>query len=1116
MCARYLKRQINRMPPNQLIAIAGPDTLTVTLTRLQSPGSLPPPPPLPTSDGEWIEQSALYAGDGVPVDYENVVWMNSERTSFALAHFPGDSRQYATVQNDEYLKIVASAVAFDSLGTSIHNIDTTSRVVSAVVLSDLQRGKYDYKLNELVGECAQTQSDLQALLVALDATQVPNRRLFSAIKQLQLNLQKTIEMTQQIRESVTKTLLELFTIPFDALHLEIHAHVERINAYISDAFRVEQDVNTLRRLFSCQAVPFTSPIVSKIQDRVTTYAYLTTVDYADDKARLRATEHAWGVLGQQFRQNQDKWKTPDVQAKITQLTSMQVSSLEKRNMNNIRMMEQLKVDLADLSAKVSYYESTYVAAVSNMRVIRIYLQLYDACQRVIRAKAAYDTYFESLQLLEWRRQFQQLKFEETEWRTKKANWNNTTKRLMFHVVTIYDTSDAFRDYTDEIRDLLGSIGATETHVKEFNDRVHVFMDSKPAKLDALAEMAVRLDFYLIEMRRLSDLLRTYAHDMTHVQLVNDYTEHMPKPADFAWVRTTSVCVVDLSFHILLRLQRDAMHMWSNQKLFDSGRITEVDVVESCTSKFAPIKQVSWGDLTYICRQIHEVMLIVYRSSFRPDIMVAIVRSVDIVHSRLRLLRTLLNGRVRIHANKVRACLYETSSTLNSECEPIHHIRSLCEHAMQLIRICAHVHLMDHHFPLVRMPLPEAMNVLALYYDAITSCGGSHQRSWDQWLVHMVHKRAVCRDSYTQLQSHTTMLQNKHAQSMQQFYVAKKLLSDKSIQLQHKHCRIDQLQQRIDELLLIQHELGCVSHSVFDASAFDASGFDSSLLDASGFIFSHVDAHEDVDPHLYKQKAEMQLQCLVLTNEMDELEQTIKSTHTTDEETELQSAIAQCRDVSHRLRSIQQQINDESARNKHTTRLARETIRSIQSELARPDHLCRPIVCGTLRSSVQNPLFNYHSTWCRVHVAICQVTYLKHISLSVNSIQWVDSCNVFWKNASTCTLLAPFSKVNARCVKGQLTTKNAFEHVAVLNLHLPVAIERQLSTIRSMVLDVNVSMCFHDVASQQERVVTSRHVTSTGVCIKPSFGPPRVSILNAASACLFVLMLHIVIKRQEDY
>jgi hypothetical protein len=264
-------------------------------------------------------------------------------------------------------------------------------------------------------------------------------------------------------------------------------------------------------------------------------------------------------------------------------------------------------------------------------------------------------------------------------------------------------------------------------------------------------------------------------------------------------------------------------------------------------------------------------------------------------------------------------------------------------------------------------------------------------------------------------------------------------------------------------------------------------------------------------------AELQMQLLVLTNEMAELEHTIQSSHTTDDESELQRTIAQCNDVSARLRALQVQMHDESDRHAHATRLAGETIRSLQSELARPDHLCRPMVCGTLRTWVQNPLFNHHRTRCKVHVVVCQVAYLKHVSLTVNAIQWVDSSNVFWKNAPyPCTPFAPSSLWSARCLKSQLTPTNAFEHAAVLHLHLPVAIARQLSTVRSMVLDVSVSLCYHDVATQQERRVTSRHVTSTGVCVKPSFGPPPTSILNAASLCFVVLMLHVAIRRHSDY
>jgi hypothetical protein len=1093
------KRQVNRMPPNQLIAMAGRNSLTVVLARLHAPGTLPPAPPIQTADGKWLERSAFYAGDGVLIDYANVKWTNNDRTSFVLTTFPGDSQQYETVDNDESARIVASAVVFDSLSASIGDISATRRVVSASVLGDVLSGKFNTKLNTLAAECIQTQRDLLTMSTALDATQVSNRRLASALQIIKINLQKTVGAIQQARESITGNVLAICSIQVAALHSEIHANVERLNAYMSDAFRVEQDANVLKRLFSCQAVPFTSPLVSKIQERVDSY-HFTSIDCAKNKDLFAATDRGWVAVKHAFRQSQEQLHSPDMQEQMNQLSTMQVSSIDQRRQSNVQTMEQLKVDMATLSAKVSYYESTFAAAVCNTRVMTIYLRLYDACQRVMRAKAAYDTYYGSMHLLEWRRAFQELRLEETKWRFKKSDWNNTTKRLMFHVMTIYDACDAFREYTDEISRLLCSIASVDTCVKEFNDRVRLFMVSKKTQMDAIAKLAAHLELYRTEMHNLSDLVSAHAHDMSHVQLVHDYTEHMQAPVDLYWVRSVNLTVVTFSVKLLRQLQRDVMQTLANKNTFDSGRITEVDVVASCTTKLLPINTVSWGEFAYICRQHHEVLRTVERSSFRPEIMVAMFPHVEFVNRRTQRLRTILNGHVRQHANKVRSFLYETSET-TVECKTTtHHIRSLCEHAMKLVHICTHAHVIDTYLPLVRIPLNDAMSVLGLYHDAITDANRAHQRWWDQWFAHMTQKLAVCRDNYKQLQSHNTMLHNKHAQSMQQFYMTKQLISDKTAQLKHKRSRLDQLKQRIDEALLIQHELGGSPQTHLITS------------DASGLC--GVDAHE-VGDHLYKEKAEMQLQCSVLANEIDELKQTIHDRQTTDDDGELHRTIAQCSEVSLRLRSMQLQINDEVARNKHTTFLSRETIRHLRSEIMRPDHLCRPFVCGTLRTTVQNPLFNYHRTLCKVHVSICQVKYLKHVSLVVNAMQWVDSENTFWKNAPTLLPFAPFDKDNAKCEKSQLAATNSFDHVAVIHLYLPVAIERPLHTIRSLVLDVSVSMCFHDVVSQQTRTVTSRHVTSTGVCVKPSFGRPPTSLFKPASAIFLGMMLHFIVKRRVD-
>lgn len=1085
------------MLSNRLIAImVSPDARTVELTRPSSPGAIPPPPPLQNADGSWIEKSAFYAGDGVPVDYENVIWTDTARTAFALGNFAGDTQQYATVENVESSRIVASAETFDATGRSLAQI-AERRVAGASVISDLQTGKYDTGsgLGTLVDECVQVQRDLLSIRSAIDSTRVPNQRLTSAIERTQLNIQQIEGLIAQVRSSITLRLLALCTIPFGTIQSDIHTHIERLTVYMSDAFRVEQDAGMLKRLFSCQAVPFTSPIVPKIQDRIASYRRLTTAEHAENEARWQATRRAWTDLSQYFQTQQGQWKSAEVQAQLTQITTAQLAQIEQRNQSNVRAMDQLRVEMAGLSAKVAYYESTYAAAVSNVRVITVYLQLYDACQRVLHAKAAYDAFSGSLRLLEWRRAYQQLKLEEAEWRSSKSNWNGALTRLVFHVVTVYDAYDVLREYKGAVDELLGRIGAAETPVREFNERVRVFMEGKPAKLSALAELGVYVELYTAEMRGLSDLLSAHAHELAHVQSVHDYTEQMPKPASFAWVRATDLQAVDFSSDLPRHLQRHVVQVWTSKKLYDAGRITEVDIISSCVANFARIESVSWGDLAYICRQNHEILRTVERSSFRTDLMVAIAPFVETVRGRTVTLRALLNGRVRQHANKARSFLYDTPPSTSGVVAPqsIDPIRSLCEHAMRLVRICGFVHVLDTYFPSVRIPLPDAMSVLASYHDAVANASASYQRGWDAWFVATTNQLTVWRDQYAHLQFRKSTLQNQHAQSMQQFYMTKTLLDDKKRQLKHKIHLLGQLQHRIDEAELIQHE---IDDTTATATATHP------IVDASGWTGGDGGSGCET---LYKQKAEIQLQCSVLTAEIEELEQTLQSSHQAngdDEDDELHRAIAQCSDVSLRLHSMQQQVSDETARQKRASVLTRETIRRLRAELARPDHLCRPMVCGTLRVSVQNPLFNRHRTLCKVHVALCQVRYLRHVSLSVNGIQWVDARNTFWENSQH----IPRTQRQPKCTKAQLTASaTAFEHVAVLSFYLPVAADRPLSTIRSLVLDVHVSLCFHDVVSRRVQTITSRHVASTGVCIKPSIGHAQASIVKPASALLVVMM-----------
>ena len=70
------------MPPYQLTAIASGEALSVVITS--SPGMFPPPPPLQTANGAWVETSAFYAGGGVTIDYENVVHFKLSRRLLAI------------------------------------------------------------------------------------------------------------------------------------------------------------------------------------------------------------------------------------------------------------------------------------------------------------------------------------------------------------------------------------------------------------------------------------------------------------------------------------------------------------------------------------------------------------------------------------------------------------------------------------------------------------------------------------------------------------------------------------------------------------------------------------------------------------------------------------------------------------------------------------------------------------------------------------------------------------------------------------------------------------------------------------------------------------------------
>jgi hypothetical protein len=569
--------------------------------------------------------------------------------------------------------------------------------------------------------------------------------------------------------------------------------------------------------------------------------------------------------------------------------------------------------------------------------------------------------------------------------------------------------------------------------------------------------------------------------------------------------------LDVSSDLPLQLQRDVIQIWKDKGLYEIGRITEVDVASSCAANFAPIKSVSWGNLAYICRQNHEMLLIVARCSFSHDTTVALLPFVGAVRSRVLLLRRMLNEHVSQLANKVRCFLYETSTGLSSESDGQNaRIRLLCEHAMYLGRICSHVHALEMHFPSARLPLPDAMSVLASYREAITKAKVAHRRGWDKLIVHMEHARIVCCDNKTELHIQSASLHNQHTHLTQQFYMTKNLLTDKKKMLKHKLAYICQLQCRIDEALLIQHELGQTSWQTSCDAPVHTSVHAMVHDDASGCCY--VQSHEGDCGDLHK-KVETQLQVSVLTSEIDELEKTIlENIANDDEDAPLHVVMKQCSDASSQLRTVEEQISVETARKRCIDLLADEALWRVRTELERPDHLCRPMVSGTLRASVQNPLYNHHWTLCRVQVVLCQVKYLKHVSVSVKSLQWVDSSNRFWPNSFILNP-KPLSEEHTRITKQQLTRINAFEHAAVLMFYLPVSTDRRVSTIRSAVLDFKVSLCFHDIVSQKERHISSRHVTSTSICIKPSVTRQHIGIFKPACVFLTMMVLRFITKTQ---
>ena len=146
------------------------------------------------------------------IDYENVVWTNSNRTLLTL-NFQGDSLQYAPLPNAESQIIVDCAVKFDVLQASLYNMQSYTRVLSRALANDVQNGKYDSILTKLNTECEKTKTDLLFLNTTLDATKVVNQRLTNLLQQLRMNLQQTSNAVEQMRDSITKAFSPNFTPP---------------------------------------------------------------------------------------------------------------------------------------------------------------------------------------------------------------------------------------------------------------------------------------------------------------------------------------------------------------------------------------------------------------------------------------------------------------------------------------------------------------------------------------------------------------------------------------------------------------------------------------------------------------------------------------------------------------------------------------------------------------------------------------------------------------------------------------------------------------------------------------------------------------------------------------
>ena len=874
------------------------------------------------------------------------------------------------------------------------------------------------------------------------------------------------------------------------------------------AFRMAQDAATIQRLFAHHAAPLASPIVSQIRDRYPQLCkWSSTADLDDDDASSDETRVAIAQSVAHARQTWAAYAMARRDVVDSAAADATGSALAARSACAPRHAS-LAAEKRAVEAAFAEY-TTDVTAASHARVLSLHLRLDDACRTVARTQAAYDACDASLAdaVGKWRQTFRQLQLAETELRTAQRHWYGRLWDLLLRDLTVDTPLETFRAYVSEIRAVHGQLGALETSAKSFNGRLHALMNDR-SKLFAHAAHRTSASRRCVQaMDELSAFVRTHLHELPHVSMdaMGGGASTRPSPVDAppiaAWWRTTRLRPIDVSRAVTVRMQRDALRMWSCKAPYDAGRLTPAGVVAYCTDLWAPDDGrplESWTDLTYRCRQIHEMQRLSAVAGGAVD---------DAVRRRRLRLWTMVNRHVQQHAQHrqrhveyFRTMRRDASADVDQLHEAATRLVCMCEQARRLAGLGAQVCVINTAFPLARLPLPTGLHAIAVYDDALDQAHRTYQSLSNRWLVQLRHRGAEYRAQCAQLQtSRTAQQQTHHDQTTRRCAAIRQVISDKQAQLVQTCERIQRLQQHIDE---VQD----VHTTMRQLSSCDATT---------------VDLDEDYDCELAVRLDEAMRQRNALVDEVAALARTLPPNDpalamdaraaealprpAADALPAPTTVDAQLEEALSASQTIQRQVADETRRRRCIARQIDETRRYLRYEMTRPDHLGRPMVGEPLRLHVQRPFVLRNRTPCAVHVPLLHVAFLRRAEMSVDAIRWVDAHGRCWPGRRSTTTREVYTCEPSR---SKDTTPPGLEHVAVLPLSVQVDVDRPWHTIRTLAMDVHVSLDFDDVVAQHARRETSHHTVSVSVCLQPASWVERLPSQMAMWCFLAMLLLRL--------